>query len=562
MQVTHNKGILWVAWLAVLTVFYVVLLWIGILRERHHTYLVLLAIQYVLILPSIVVYLRSQANSQFPAPSRLLKTAWVVLAFAALAIPLSWFSTQGLLNPDESGYSFQARIFLSGHLKAAPLVGASDNVLDTPRELYFENHILRPDGWFPKFPPGWPLVLTCGYALSVPWLVAPLLGIGSLVIMAAIGSRLFSREAAALAVLFAALSSFYLVNSIGLMSHALCGFLSVLACLWLFQGVATRRMLPFVGMFACLSMAFQVRPYTAFALALVMTIAAFWGTRTDRRLWSRLLGIGILFGALALAGILVGNYLYTGKWLVSPYALAAGANAPPELSLNPVAILRGVAAHGRETFEESLIGLFPFLYLLAIYALFKEEMRREEVRILAIIYLGLVIAYLAHPGEFGGFFGERFHFEVIYAVFLLAARGATLWVERLKIAQRAVAYVLGLFTFLQVNQQAVTTLTISRLVEPYRMVRDAAFKSTMGAVFLHDSPGFVAKHFNINEADWAHAPRVFLIDAEPERRNDWACRFHASTWTSVGYDPVSRAAVSTSAPTHCLGVNENHPDPE
>lgn len=148
---TRDKAALWVAWLAGLTFFYVVLLWAGILRERHHTYLVLLAAQYALILPSIVAYLRSQRNSQSAAPLQLPRTAWVVFAFAALAIPLSWFSTQGLLNPDESGYSFQARIFLSGHLKAPPLIGVSDNVLDTPRELYFENHILRRMGGFPSF---------------------------------------------------------------------------------------------------------------------------------------------------------------------------------------------------------------------------------------------------------------------------------------------------------------------------------------------------------------------------------------------------------------------------
>lgn len=172
-----------------------------------------------------------------------------------------------------------------------------------------------------------------------------------------------------------------------------------------------------------------------------------------------------------------------------------------------------------------------------------------------MIYLSLVIAYLAHPGEFGALFGERLHFEGIYAVFLLAARGVTVWVERLRISRTALAYAVGLLSFVQLNQQAVAALTVGRLIEPYRKVRDAASQARInGAVLLHDSSGFVAKHFNINEADWPRAPRVLLVDADPEHRNDWACRYHASTWTVVEYDPIAHSAVLKSAPTNCKDV--------
>ena len=129
--------------------------------------------------------------------------------------------------------------------------------------------------------------------------------------------------------------------------------------------------------------------------------------------------------------------------------------------------------------------------------------------------------------------------------------------ERLRISRKALAYVLGLLTFLQLNQQAVAALTVARLIEPYRKIRGAISQPGItGAVFLHDSPGFVAKHFNINESDWPHATRVFLLDADPEHRNDWACRFHASTWTMVEYDPIAHTALLTSAPTNCGDVEK------
>src|SRR5262249_22216873 len=162
----------------------------------------------------------------------------------------------------------------------------------------------------------------------------------------------------------------------------------------------------------------------------------------------------------------------------------------------------------RQTFEESVIGIFPFAYLLAGYALFTEQEYRWKTGVLAAIYLSLVIAYLAHPQGSGNFFGERFHFEVIFAVFLLAGRGAALLVERWRHASAATAFVFGMLAVLQLNQQAATAITVARQGEPYRKIRAATAKVPNGIVFLHDSPGFVAKHFNLNQADWRHAPHI------------------------------------------------------
>ncbi len=383
--------------LVVLVVLYTVSLWIGVLHSYTHLHVLLLAVQYIFILPAILAYLRADKDKSAEEQSTFPTLCSIALLFALVTFPLSWLSTRGLLNPDESGYSFGARIFLSGHLKARPLVGATPNVRNTPGELFFANHVLQPDGWFPKFPPGWPALLTSAYAIDAPWVVTPILGILSLLIVATIGRQLFSPATGILAAWFAILSSFYLVNSIGLMSHALCGLLSAFACFCLLRGLETGRLGYFWGMFASLGYALQVRPYTAFVLAVVMTVAALWGMRANRAPCVRIFATGCLIGAIAVSTVLSYNRVYTGRWLVSPYALAAGETAPPELSFRPSRILRGIAEYGHQTFEESLIGVFPFTYLLAGYALFMERERRREVWILAAIYLSLLVAYLAHP---------------------------------------------------------------------------------------------------------------------------------------------------------------------
>jgi peptidoglycan/LPS O-acetylase OafA/YrhL len=273
--------------------------------------------------------------------------------------------------------------------------------------------------------------------------------------------------------------------------------------------------------------------------------------RANRALCVRIFATGCLVGAIGGSTVLSYNRVYTGNWLLSPYALAAGETAPPELSFRPSRILRGIAEYGHQTLEESLIGVFPFTYLLAGYALFMERERRREVWILAAIYLSLLLAYLAHPQGSGVFFGERFHFEGIFAVFLLAARGAMLLARRWGFSRRAAVAALALLSILQVSQQAAAALAVASNGEPYRKIRSATAHAPAGVVFLEDSPGFVAKHFNLNSPDWQKAPHVFLVDADPTRRNEWACRFHAQTWTLAQYDPKVHSAILMTEPTKC-----------
>jgi heme/copper-type cytochrome/quinol oxidase subunit 4 len=302
----------------------------------------------------------------------------------------------------------------------------------------------------------------------------------------------------------------------------------------------------------------QVRPYTGFVLTIAITISALWLNRTDRSVVLRVFSIGAVFGCVALACLFLYNHIYTGRWLVSPYAMAAGIDTPPELSLDPAKIWRGLQQYAPQTAEETLAGSFPFVYLLAGYALVREKNRRKEVWILASIYLALVIAYLAHPDGSGVFFGERFHFEGFFVVLLLAARGWQLLLDHWRFPRWAAVWTMLLFAAMQILQLAATVRTVADRVEPYRKVREAVMASGVtGLVLLHDSPGFVAKHFNLNEADWRHAPRIYLIDAEPDRRDEWACRYGVSNWTVITYGAKEDSASVLPGTPNCTNLHDD-----
>jgi len=527
------------------------LLILGLKNYRHvgHLDIVLLLVQYGPILASLVWLLRSQRDEANAPSLPRVNTRAVAACFALVVLPLSWYSVRGLLNSDESGYSFLARIYRSGRIMADPLVGATEKVQDTPAELFYSNHVLRIYGWFPKFPAGWPLVLSVAYRISARWLPNAVFGTLQLLVIAGIGFRWFSREVGGLAVVLAALSPFYLVNSIGMMSHALCSLLCAAACLALSYALSTGKLSYYAAMFACLAATLQVRPYTGFVVTCILTGAALWLSRSNPQILIRVLAIGAVFGALAVTGVLFYNRTYSGHWMVSPYAEAVGSNLPPELSFSPSVILHGMKRHGPFMALETLLGAFPFLHLLAGYAVVKEKQHRREVWILAALYVGLVVAYLAHPLGYAVFFGERFHFDAFFALALLAARGVQLFLEELRSAQTIVRLAFAVLCFLQICQIASAIHGVSRLEEPYRKIRAAvSTPNVSGVVFLQDSPGFVAKHFNLNDADWHHAPRIFLVDAEPDKRVEWACRYGFSEWYVATYDPQS----------HQARINEGH----
>ncbi|MGO9166992.1 MAG: hypothetical protein ACLP56_08965 [Candidatus Sulfotelmatobacter sp.] len=294
-------------------------------------------------------------------------------------------------------------------------------------------------------------------------------------------------------------------------------------------------------------------------MTLVLTAAALWLNRKNRHTLARVFATGFVFGIIAIAGVLISNHLYSGNWLVSPYAMFAGASLPPELSFNLGKIWQGIRQYALQTTEQSLIGTFAFAHLLAGYALLHETKRRKEIWILASVYLALVLAYLAHPADSGGLpFGERFHFEAFFALLLLAARGLQLLIERWQTPRWALVWAMLLFVMLQVSQQAATVNVIARRGEPYRRVREAiAASGVSGLVLLQDGPGFVAKHFNLNDGDWRHAGRIYLLDAEPDRRAQWACLYGFPAYTVVTYDAHTHRGTLLKGNANCAtGTNQ------
>jgi len=519
-----------------------VVLYLGVvhfLRNRQSVALVGLLMQYAMVLPCLLWVLKGWRGSS-AAPLSVPRAAGVLMtAYIALTVPLARHEADWPSHVvDETCYSFQAHIFRAGRAVAEPLPGATESIQTTPDEINYQNHVMLARGWFTHFPPGWPALLVLGQALGVPWILNPLLGLVLLDVTLLICREVFSEGAAQLSVLMAVLSPFFLVNAAVALSHMFCAVLVAGACWLTLRGLDRKQIVSIAGAFLLLGVAIQVRPYTAFAETLVLGCAALWYSRKDGKFAAEVALAGAVSGLAAGLCMVAYNHATTGHFLVTPYAARVGAEIPSELTFDPRMIFHYLHHWGGITFKQTLFSTFPFLFLLGGYALAKEKDKRRETIILAWTFAILPLAYLLHTENSYSYFGSRFHFEGLFAAFLLAARGIELLAETWALPRRGALAVLGLLAVMQVADVKGMVESLWHVGGQYHAIKAAVarWNGQVPLVFIRDGDAYHARFANFNHADWRIAPTLYLIDADPQKRDEWACRVGRADWVvlSVG----------------------------
>lgn len=514
-----------------------------------------LVLMYGVLLPISLVYLRSNhASSSRPAWS--LAPVQVPVVFIALIAILfvSWSAANGRIISDESAYRFQARTYASGRIAAPPMPGASADARSRPPEIFFEHTIQAPWGWFSKFPPGWPLVLTLGYWLHIPWLINPLLA------MVQLGcgwhlARPFGRTCQILAVTFIASSVYFLMWSVGFMAHACEATLALLALTCVLKSVHNGSVGWLATGFALVFVTTQVRPFTGAVIAAVCASIALFAFRTRTRLLIGAAGVIALTAVLSGCGFLLHNWIYTGDPFLSPYAALHGGRDVEEITLQAARILKNLVGITRWELTDTVRSMFPFLLLLAAYAVWRERQYRFEVISLSLLFPALILAHTIKTEPSGVYNGNRFYYEGFAAIAIAGARGCQLLIEHWRITRPQLLTGLAAMLVLQALQCAWGMKAVMRADEPYVAMYDYAHRELhTPLVFVHDSsPVFTAKHTNWNDVQWPSSPTIYLMDPGPERRDQVACRFGRPLWSVISFDPETRRISSTNGRAVCVG---------
>lgn len=362
----------------------------------------------------------------------MTRTAYAVLPPALVLFVLSLYTSVVILegiphSQDEVVYLFQARILRAGVLYLPSLP-------EGVREFFDHEFVVNDGKWYGKYSPGTSLLLLTGLNAGAPWLVNPLLGALSVVLLYLLARRFLGRSTALVAAYLFALSPFAILMSASYLGHAPALFFTLLFFLSLLSGVTTRRperaaRWSLLGGVA-LGAIFLIRPYNVLPLALFAAAYCFTLLLSGRRGRQRYLAPALF--VLPAALLAVANFGYnlalTGEPLKFPHqAYSAydfigfgkrgvewGRDFGPQdaiknLSRNYQALARGLFA-------------WPGFALVAAAPLaFLSRVRRVALFLLPLFLLQVALyGIYFHPGTF---YGPRYWYEASWVLVLLTAKG-------------------------------------------------------------------------------------------------------------------------------------------
>lgn len=427
---------------------------------------------------------------------------------------------------------FHAKMFLLGRTwVAAP----------EPADFFTMTHMILTDRWYSQYPPGHTLLLAVGLLVRAPWLVNPLCGSLSVLVLYFIAREMYGEMLGRFAALLAAISPFLLLMSCSFMSHATT-LLSLSLFLLGFARMVGRerfRDAALAGLGA--GIAVSIRPLTAVAVAAPFAVYAvaravrLVGRRGRAPRFALLSLAALATFAVPVCGLLAFNDATNGDPLLFGYEVLYGKDASLGFGRSgwwdtPHTPLRGLRATLRNfaALNQYLFGL-P-LPSLAFALLGLAWIRWKIWDLLLLSSVGsLALAYFFYWYQDWAI-GPRFLYAATAPLVLLTARSLTALMSRLGESQRPAAGALSLALALSFSYGA--TVNVPVLVRFYERNHADGNKHVLRAVREQQSdrsvilvPGFYFTTFFSRNAPALDSDVIYALDRGPERNRELQARF-------------------------------------
>jgi hypothetical protein len=362
------------------------------------------------------------------------KVVWpagvLAVALAAFAVTsyIMWHHYDHVPHtPDEASSLFQAKLFAAGRLTTAiPPVSEAFHVIE-PNWLYE-----RDGRWSTFYPLGYPLALVPGVALGAAWLVPPLLGGASVLLIGLIGRRLYGLTTGLVASLLLAASPFFLMQSSNFMSHIIWVFYVLMSMFFMLQRDRTPLFGALGGLF--FGLAVNTRPLDAVMLAGPLGVALAWPLlrhETRYEAAGRCLGF-LAGGAVAALLMLSSNAALTGDPLTP--ALQDWPVGGDPLHLTGLGFEHGhTLSIGLRDLQARVMALilvlngWPAIVGLALVLLpFLLGSRNGWDYFCLACAVLIIVAYVLYGWAAAFYEGPRYAFQAVPFLMLLSARGAVM----------------------------------------------------------------------------------------------------------------------------------------
>jgi len=459
------------------------------------------------------------------------RVLWLVLGVnACLTVYTAVGTLQRFPNAgDEYAYLISAELFSTGRIAAPSPI----------RGYFFDfSHVVNDGRFYGKYPPGWPALLVFGVMVGAPWIVNPILGMLTIVVIYELSARHLSREAANLAVLYLACNPFLVFTSASHLSHTSC-LLEISLCYycffnWLDNPESKKDAL---GLGACAGMAFLTRPLTMVALLAPLGLYVLFLLVRDkprRALWGRNLALSFIPAGLCLGIFFLYNRLQTGDALLQPF-VKYNSQDTPHLPQSFGQYAGWVNQFVLKRLLDLSIWWLPLGVPMLGFLAFRKELRsdRKAMTLLAS-FLGLVMVYSLYPYDGGVQYGPRYIYETLTAVAVLCGLGMGL-LPRASLLLLATVVVMNV-----VGMSAETSLVapdIRGKMDLYHLAEDK--KLTNALIFLRTGSGTASPLDLTRNGTRFDGPILFVRDFG-KKNADLLREFPERSAYYYDYDPIRK----------------------
>lgn len=407
-----------------------------------------------------------------------LNARWMTgcaLVVVALRFSLSWWIADDLFSrlphfQDDLCYLLRAKWLLAGSLDRPVPAFATHFQLPFTSFLH--------DRWLTPYPIFWSLMLAGGLKIGVAWLVSPLCGALAVLFQYRLGARVAGASAGMLAAVLLALCPLALVLSGSLLNHSATGMFLLLFA-WLFlkgwDGEKEVRLGWLLLSGIALGCAFGIRPLTAAAIGAPTFLLGLYEWKLRKFSGRAFFGLAIFAVGVALGSLptLLDNAAVTGSPFLFAYRYLNTERALSELwpealawsdrSLGQLPML--LTGWGWPWWRGSWWICLP--YGLAAIPFLTGRTTRHDWWLLGI-FVSVVVAHFSHAYNTMHGFGPRIYADILFALFVLVARGCRILTE----LPRPNSYARWLVPALLAVLSLSTIATLQARLENYRAYND------------------------------------------------------------------------------------------
>jgi hypothetical protein len=450
-----------------------------------------------------------------------------LLITSAFSYRIHWFFPD---YPDNVVQLYQAKLFKQGKIHIPPPEGGIDF-------FWYPLLITKADRWYPRYEPGYPFLLMLGLFIGMPWLVNPILGCLSLIIIYKLGCEVYDDVTARLGLMLLMLSPFFLTVSSGFLNNAPAMFFALLGIYYFVKTLKYPGLTNPIISGMSLGAIANIRPLTSFLVTLPLGVYVLFLLFKRPRIIAPKFAAACFGLSLTISVLLYYNYLANGHPLLFGQTAMVGKvktmgfgislykiNHTPFRAL--VRLLEKLNQMNFSLFGWPIPSLaFIFLFFLPVY-----EKNRWDYLFLSVI-LCMIPAYSLFVA-----LKVRYFYALIPLLVLLTARGLVVFWGMLKrcgfldIKIKSAVYIIvpifiGYMAYTSLIPQLVANGKEKHLV--YRLVKQQGIHNAIVFLisgfsgwgiytqgFVHNEPGLDG---DIIYAHYRGENSIKLMQQYPER---------------------------------------------